>query len=157
VLGLHDIDTDVPAGIRTSPEYPPDCEDYDELERVTEEWISTYRSRRFETAKERGTNWGIRDSVDRLAKTDREEYLDRPDVSEEKKLRLVSELNEIRILELASGYGEFAIHRDLRFLMYASTAERTHSPSTLRLRLRLLRPDATAVTATPASATHAAP
>ena len=148
MLGLRDLDGTVAEAIRAEDGFPPDWTDFDELETVADDRIAAFRRRRREAARDRGPTWGLRDAVDRVVRTDRDEYIDRPDVDEEKKLEAVRELHRmnqvlgsyevfadvlsyvadgvreredrdddggegrdcgVAVLELASGYGEFAL------------------------------------------------
>jgi SAM-dependent methyltransferase len=140
MLGLRDLDASVAEAMRAEEGFPPRWTDLDELESVADDSLAAFRRRRRSAARDRGPTWGLRDAVDRFVRTDRDEYIDRPDVDEETKLEAVRELHRmnqvlgsydvfadvlsyvadgvrpegphdgsVEVLELASGYGAFAL------------------------------------------------
>jgi len=110
-----------------------------ELEHVTDDWINQWLSTRKSVAEKRGYFDVLHDAMDNIVRTDLQEYTDSPSVSARRKLRLVRGIHylntvlsiyrryldvlkplieevaaiqnrPVRVLELASGYGEMSMY-----------------------------------------------
>jgi len=118
--------------------FPPSWETMEELEYITDDWMQRWLSKRSNIARKHGLFARFSDCVDKMARTDLPEHTDNPDVSPERKLKIVRSLHRtnlllglykqyikvltplikevaairdrpVRLLELASGSGEMAI------------------------------------------------
>lgn len=116
--------------------FPPAWETMEELEERTDDWMARWLERRSKAA--RGPYYSLLDGFDRIVRTDLKERTDDPEVSPERKLRIVRSLHRtntmlgvyrhyfriltplikqiaaernrsVRLLELASGSGELAM------------------------------------------------
>jgi 2-polyprenyl-3-methyl-5-hydroxy-6-metoxy-1,4-benzoquinol methylase len=119
--------------------FPPLWKTMEELEYVTNGWMQRWLSKRSNMAQKHGLFARFSDYVDKIARTDLPEHTDNPDVSPERKLKIVRSLHRTnfllgvyrryikiltplimevatihnrpaRLLELASGSGEMAMN-----------------------------------------------
>jgi len=120
------------------PEFPPAWKTMAQLEATADAWVARLHAEKQQTAAGQGGLARLRERLDSLIRTDRTEYLDRDDVSDADKVREIHALHQInrilmnyhrfaavlaphirgvakdagrpaRILELASGSGEFTL------------------------------------------------
>lgn len=116
--------------------FPPRWGDLDELGELAEVWTRRLREARMEEAS---GLWRVAAELDRVLLTDQPEHLDDPEVSQERKLRIVSALHRqnelfsvyrqfrrllaphlqaaqrsrggpVRVLEIAAGSGDFSLY-----------------------------------------------
>ncbi len=129
---------DVHTAAATSAGPKPSWQTMAELERSTDAWAARLESERFQHARTQGGLVAVESMVDQLLRTNRVEYLDRDDCPAADKVRLVRALHRLnqflrnygrflavlrphlaqvariqgrapRVLELASGSGEFTL------------------------------------------------
>ncbi len=118
--------------------FPPKWKTMIDLENMTDEWMQQWLLKRKDIAKKQGLFAQYADYFDKMVRTDLPEHTDNPDVSSERKLRIVRSLHrtnillglyrryidiltpmimkiasarnrKVRLLELASGSGEMAM------------------------------------------------
>jgi SAM-dependent methyltransferase len=138
LLQLSTLNREALGALRTDASFPPVWRDRHELERATNESVDRLKEERRRAAKERGTLRRIQERFDALLWTEEPELLDRPDVPDSDKLEIVRALDLLnrtflsyhrflrqlrpfveavktrtgrpaRVLELASGSGEFTL------------------------------------------------
>lgn len=138
LLQLKSLNAEVFRSLSASDGFPPPWEDMAQLEVVADDWLTQLREGRHGHAKNHGWLTVVRDRIDRKVLTDEVEYLDRPDIANETKVGIVRILHtmnvailsyrrflrtlrplidaaaarfgrSVRILELASGSGEFSL------------------------------------------------
>jgi 2-polyprenyl-3-methyl-5-hydroxy-6-metoxy-1,4-benzoquinol methylase len=118
--------------------FPPSWETMEELAHVNDDWMQRWLLKRSNIARKHGLFALFSDYVDKMTRTDLPEYTDNPDVSPERKLKIVRTLHRtnlilglyrqyikvltplikevaairnrpVRLLELASGSGEMSM------------------------------------------------
>ena len=137
-LQLDGLDAEVLRRHGERGTFPPLWDDMPSLEQATNGWIDAMREERRSQSELQGGVTALRERVDRAIRTDEVEYLDREDVTPEQKVRLIKTLHRLnqvvssyrgflwalkphiervakregrpaRVLELASGHGEFTL------------------------------------------------
>lgn len=138
MLQLTDVARESLAALRAAGEFPPPWSTATELDALADRWVARLREEQRDRAARRGPFTALRERVDALLRTDAPEYLDREDCPDRIKLRIVRALHaqnvtfrsygrflrallpvarragerrgrSARILELASGSGEFTM------------------------------------------------
>jgi SAM-dependent methyltransferase len=118
--------------------FPPAWQDMDRLEKAADDWIASWRAQRAEMARRRGGLESLLERLDSVIRTDRVEHLDDPDYPVKHKNGIVQAIHllnlvglhyrrflmefgpiireiahetgrPVRVLELASGSGEFTL------------------------------------------------
>ena len=136
-MGREASDTQRELEISTS--FPPFWNTMAELDNVTNDWMQRWLSQRSRIAQKNGLFARFSDYMDKIARTDLPEHTDNPNVSSERKLKIVRNIHRtnlllgvyrhyikiltplinevavirkrpVRLLELASGSGEMAMN-----------------------------------------------
>lgn len=138
MLQFDDLAWKAQARLSSEAPFPPPYQTMAELETAADEWFGKWLAERGNIAAEKGVFSRLTNSLDKWIRTDLPEHTDNPDVSPERKLRIVRSLHRtnlllgvyrnysgvllpliketaalkkrpVKVLELASGSGEMAM------------------------------------------------
>lgn len=104
MLQMIDIANKAQSELELLAPFPPSWKTMAELENMTNDWMRLWLSKRSHIAQENGFFSHFSDYVDKIARTDLPEHTDNPNVSSERKLKIVKSLHRMNILNGAYGY-----------------------------------------------------